>query len=74
MKRLLLAIALLGVTTMYSQTYVSVSGGYGFELNTKVLGRDATNPTSIKAAMEQAIKYNYVEDISSINVGAENWL
>ena len=47
MKRLLLAIALLGVTTMYSQTYVSVSGGYGFELNTKVLGRDATNPTSI---------------------------
>ena len=47
MKRSLLAIALLGVTSMYSQAYLSVSGGYGFKANTQVLGKDATTPTAI---------------------------
>lgn len=47
-KTLLCAIAFaLGATAAYSQAYVSVSGGYGFQAHTKVLGRDASNPTNI---------------------------
>lgn len=43
-KKLLLAgAALFGAVAMHGQAYVSVSGGYGFEINKKVVGRDATN-------------------------------
>ncbi len=49
MKKILLsAIAfILGATAMYSQAYISVSGGYGFKAHEKTLGRDATNPAAI---------------------------
>ncbi len=49
MRRTLLgAIAFIfGATAMYSQAYLSVSGGYGFKTHQKVLGRDATDPTAI---------------------------
>ena len=47
-KTLLSAIAfILGATAMYSQAYISVSGGYGFKAHEKTLGRDATNPAAI---------------------------
>ena len=62
-KTLLCAIAFaLGATAAYSQAYVSVSGGYGFQAHTKVLGRDASNPT----------KRSCAEDTSSTNVGEVN--
>ena len=49
MKKILLsAIAfILGATAIYSQAYISVSGGYGFKAHEKTLGRDATNPAAI---------------------------
>ena len=47
-KKLLLAgAALFGAVAMHGQAYVSVSGGYGFEINKKVVGRDATNTPPI---------------------------
>ena len=47
-KTLLCAIAFVwGATAMYSQAYISVSGGYGFKAHEKTLGRDASNPTAI---------------------------
>ncbi|GJH40975.1 hypothetical protein RCZ04_15250 [Capnocytophaga sp. HP1101] len=47
-KTLLCAIAFIwGVTAIYSQTYISVSGGYGFKTHQKILGRDATDPIAI---------------------------
>lgn len=47
-KRLLCAIALaLGVLDVYSQAYISVSGGYGFQINQKVLGRNATDVSNV---------------------------
>ncbi|WP_314333439.1 outer membrane beta-barrel protein [Capnocytophaga sputigena] len=47
-KTLLCAIAFVwGATAMYSQAYISVSGGYGFKVHEKTLGRDASNPTAI---------------------------
>ena len=46
-KTLLSAIAFVwGATAMYSQAYISVSGGYGFKAHEKTLGRDASNPTA----------------------------
>ena len=42
-KTLLSAIAFVwGATAMYSQAYISVSGGYGFKAHEKTLGRDAS--------------------------------
>ncbi|MFJ1262856.1 porin family protein [Capnocytophaga canis] len=33
---------LFGMTAVYGQAYISVSGGYGFEANKKVVGREVT--------------------------------
>lgn len=42
-KKLLLAAAIVfGATATYGQAYISVSGGYGFEANPKVLGREVS--------------------------------
>ena len=75
-RTLLSAIAFIfGATAMYSQAYLSVSGGYGFKTHQKVLGRDATDPTAItssKGVMEKDTKHNYEEDIFSISVGEVN--
>ena len=49
MKKKLLSVAavVLGIAAMHGQAYVSLSGGYGFQSNQKVVGRDATNPAAI---------------------------
>lgn len=49
MKKKLLSIAavVLGIAAVHGQAYVSLSGGYGFQSNQKVVGRDATNPAAI---------------------------
>ncbi len=49
MKKKLLSVAavVLGIAAVHGQAYVSLSGGYGFQSNQKVVGRDATNPAAI---------------------------
>jgi len=49
MKKKLLSVAavVLGIAAVHGQAYVSLSGGYGFQSNHKVVGRDATNPAAI---------------------------
>lgn len=47
-KNLFLAVAMIfGAATAYSQAYISISGGYGFETNKKVIGRDASTTGSV---------------------------
>lgn len=49
MKKKLLSVAavVLGIAAMHGQAYVSLSGGYGFQSNQKVVGRDATDSAAI---------------------------
>ena len=49
MKKKLLSVAavVLGIAAMHGQAYVSISGGYGFQSNQKVVGRDATDSAAI---------------------------
>ena len=49
MKKKLLSVAavVLGTVAMHGQAYVSLSGGYGFQSNQKVVGRDATDSAAI---------------------------
>lgn len=49
MKKKLLSVAavVLGIAAMHGQAYVSLSGGYGFQSNQKVVGRDATNIAAV---------------------------
>lgn len=49
MKKKLLSVAavVLGIAAVHGQAYVSLSGGYGFQSNQKVVGRDATDSAAI---------------------------
>ena len=49
MKKKLLSVAavVLGIAAMHGQAYVSLSGGYGFQSNQKVVGKDATNIAAV---------------------------
>lgn len=49
MKKKLLSVAavVLGTVAMHGQAYVSLSGGYGFQSNQKVVGKDATNIAAV---------------------------
>ena len=49
MKKKLLSVAaiVLGIAAAHGQAYVSLSGGYGFQSNQKVVGRDATDSAAI---------------------------
>ncbi len=47
-KKLLSVVAVvLGTVAMHGQAYVSLSGGYGFQSNQKVVGKDATNIAAV---------------------------
>lgn len=51
-KTLLCVIAFVwGATAIYSQAYISVSGGYGFKAHEKTLGRDATGCSGSNTGM-----------------------
>ena len=49
MKKKLLSVAavVLGIAAVHGQAYVSLSGGYGFQSNQKVVGKDATNIAAV---------------------------
>ena len=49
MKKKLLSVAavVLGIAAVHGQAYVSLSGGYGFQSNQKVVGKDATDSAAI---------------------------
>ena len=49
MKKKLLSVAavVLGIAAVHGQAYISLSGGYGFQSNQKVVGRDATDSAAI---------------------------
>lgn len=51
-KNVLFLVAMLGIATTYGQAYVSVSGGYGFEANKKVVGAEisSSGTTALKGS------------------------
>ena len=73
-KKLLLAgAALFGAVAMHGQAYVSVSGGYGFEINKKVVEMlQIRLQLTLKAVMERDFKRSYGEGISFIGVGEQS--
>lgn len=46
-KLLSVAVVVLGIAAVHGQAYVSLSGGYGFQSNQKVVGKDATNIAAV---------------------------